>query len=103
MARTGLRLSWTRAVSILSTSQLALKIKKPSTTGGAYGNQYGGDVIFAVPSLSEKGYLDVRIELTAKGGHSSVPPKHTVRVLTHPPLRTHINMPPYRPSACSPP
>ncbi|KAL1943109.1 hypothetical protein VTO73DRAFT_4780 [Trametes versicolor] len=45
--------------------------------GGAYGTQYGGDVIFAVPSLSEKGYLDVRIELTAQGGHSSVPPKHT--------------------------
>ncbi|KAI0820831.1 carboxypeptidase S [Trametes gibbosa] len=45
--------------------------------GGAYGHLYGGDVIFAVPSLAEKGYLDVRIELTTKGGHSSVPPKHT--------------------------
>ncbi|KAJ8456279.1 hypothetical protein ONZ51_g12220 [Trametes cubensis] len=45
--------------------------------GGAWGTQYGGDVIFAVPSLSEKGYLDVKIEVTTKGGHSSVPPKHT--------------------------
>ncbi|KAI0629263.1 carboxypeptidase S [Trametes polyzona] len=45
--------------------------------GGAYGAQYGGDVIFAVPSLSEKGYLDIRIEISAQGGHSSVPPKHT--------------------------
>ncbi|KAI8996549.1 carboxypeptidase S [Trametes punicea] len=45
--------------------------------GGSYGTQYGGDVIFAVPSLSEKGYLDVRIEISAQGGHSSVPPKHT--------------------------
>ncbi|CDO73269.1 hypothetical protein BN946_scf185008.g31 [Trametes cinnabarina] len=45
--------------------------------GGAYGTPYGEDVIFAVPSLSEKGYLDVKIEITAQGGHSSVPPKHT--------------------------
>ncbi|KAI0675501.1 carboxypeptidase S [Trametes maxima] len=45
--------------------------------GGAFGTPYGDDVIFAVPSLSEKGYLDVRIELSTKGGHSSVPPKHT--------------------------
>ncbi|KAI0352325.1 carboxypeptidase S [Trametes cingulata] len=45
--------------------------------GGAYGTPYGDDVVFAVPSLNEKGYLDVRIELTAQGGHSSVPPKHT--------------------------
>ncbi|KAI0693188.1 carboxypeptidase S [Cerioporus squamosus] len=45
--------------------------------GGSYGTPFGDDVIFAVPALSEKGYLDVRIELTTKGGHSSVPPKHT--------------------------
>ncbi|KAH9851926.1 carboxypeptidase S [Lenzites betulinus] len=45
--------------------------------GGSYGTLYGGDVIFAAPSLIEKGYLDVRIELKTKGGHSSVPPKHT--------------------------
>ena len=30
-----------------------------------------------MPSLSEKGYLDVRIEVTTKGGHSSKPPRHT--------------------------
>ncbi|KAI0367042.1 carboxypeptidase S [Pilatotrama ljubarskyi] len=45
--------------------------------GGAYGTPYGDDVVFAVPSLNEKGYLDVRIEVTTQGGHSSVPPKHT--------------------------
>ncbi|KAL7280786.1 hypothetical protein ACG7TL_005730 [Trametes sanguinea] len=45
--------------------------------GGAYGTPYGEDVIFAVPSLSEKGYLDIKVEVTAQGGHSSVPPKHT--------------------------
>ncbi|KAI0328685.1 Zn-dependent exopeptidase [Cubamyces sp. BRFM 1775] len=45
--------------------------------GSPYGKAYGGDVIFAFPALSEKGYLDVQIEITAPGGHSSVPPRHT--------------------------
>ncbi|KAI0664206.1 carboxypeptidase S [Cubamyces menziesii] len=45
--------------------------------GSPYGKAYGGDVIFAFPALSEKGYLDVQIEVTAPGGHSSVPPRHT--------------------------
>ncbi|OBZ74255.1 Carboxypeptidase S [Grifola frondosa] len=38
---------------------------------------FGPDVIFAMPSLSEKGYFDARIEISAPGGHSSVPPAHT--------------------------
>ena len=33
---------------------------------------------FAVPAVGEKGYLDVRIEVLTKGGHSSFPPEHTV-------------------------
>ncbi|TBU60963.1 hypothetical protein BD310DRAFT_921838 [Dichomitus squalens] len=45
--------------------------------GDSYGRPYGDDVIFATPYLAEKGYIDVRIEVTAKGGHSSVPPPHT--------------------------
>ncbi|KAL7280785.1 hypothetical protein ACG7TL_005729 [Trametes sanguinea] len=45
--------------------------------GSAYGTAYGGDVVFAFPGLSEKGYLDVQIEVTAPGGHSSTPPPHT--------------------------
>lgn len=32
---------------------------------------------FAMPAVSEKGYLDIIIELHTKGGHSSIPPKHT--------------------------
>ncbi|KAG6809472.1 hypothetical protein H0H92_016114 [Tricholoma furcatifolium] len=36
-----------------------------------------GGTIFATPGIAEKGYLDVRVEVTAPGGHSSVPPKHT--------------------------
>ncbi|CCM02429.1 uncharacterized protein FIBRA_04528 [Fibroporia radiculosa] len=43
--------------------------------GGKISEQYGG--VFAVPSVAEKGYIDVRLELTAPGGHSSVPPAHT--------------------------
>lgn len=39
---------------------------------------YGGDVIFAPVSTGEKGYFDLRIEVTTLGGHSSVPPPHTV-------------------------
>lgn len=31
----------------------------------------------AVPSTAEKGHLDIFIELTTPGGHSSVPPDHT--------------------------
>lgn len=34
-------------------------------------------MIFATPSLAEKGYLDVRVEVSTAGGHSSVPPPHT--------------------------
>lgn len=42
--------------------------------------------IFALPDVSEKGYLDVRVEVNVRGGHSSIPPVHTVR--------THISISP---------
>ena len=42
----------------------------------------GGDVLFAGAGTGEKGYLDVRIEVSTPGGHSSVPPRHTVRIVT---------------------
>lgn len=32
-----------------------------------------------MPAVAEKGYLDVRVEVATPGGHSSVPPQHTVR------------------------
>ncbi|KIJ65717.1 hypothetical protein HYDPIDRAFT_39633 [Hydnomerulius pinastri MD-312] len=41
------------------------------------GCEKDGDVIFANPSVSEKGYLDVQVEVSTPGGHSSVPPEHT--------------------------
>ncbi|KAJ7323043.1 hypothetical protein DFH08DRAFT_969671 [Mycena albidolilacea] len=40
-----------------------------------FGEAYGS--IFATPAVAEKGYLDVRVEVTSPGGHSSVPPPHT--------------------------
>lgn len=42
-------------------------------------------------AVAEKGYLDVRVEVATPGGHSSVPPEHTVRIY-HPykPTYTHF-------------
>lgn len=44
---------------------------------GGYEERNG--VIFSAPNVVEKGKLNVRIEVTTPGGHSSVPPPHTVR------------------------
>lgn len=33
--------------------------------------------LVAAPGTGEKGYIDLQVELTVKGGHSSVPPDHT--------------------------
>ncbi|KAG6857473.1 hypothetical protein H0H87_003540 [Tephrocybe sp. NHM501043] len=43
--------------------------------GGGFAEDKG--TVFAAPGIAEKGYLDVRVEVTSPGGHSSVPPKHT--------------------------
>ncbi|KAI6113379.1 hypothetical protein EV401DRAFT_1984179, partial [Pisolithus croceorrhizus] len=42
-----------------------------------YGDQYGR--IVAMPGVAEKGFINVRIEVSTPGGHSSLPPPHTVR------------------------
>ena len=34
---------------------------------------------FAMTAIAEKGYLDVRVEVATPGGHSSIPPPHTVK------------------------
>ncbi|KAI6112591.1 carboxypeptidase S, partial [Pisolithus sp. B1] len=44
--------------------------------GSGYNEQYGR--VIATPSIAEKGYLDIQIEVTTPGGHSSLPPPHTV-------------------------
>jgi len=38
--------------------------------------QYG--TVFANPGIAEKGSMNVNIDVTTSGGHSSVPPPHTV-------------------------
>ncbi|RCK59193.1 Carboxypeptidase S [Candida viswanathii] len=35
------------------------------------------NAIFATPGTGEKGYVDIQVELTTPGGHSSIPPDHT--------------------------
>jgi Gly-Xaa carboxypeptidase len=37
----------------------------------------GGSII-ATPGITEKGYFDTRVAVSTPGGHSSVPPPHTV-------------------------
>jgi acetylornithine deacetylase/succinyl-diaminopimelate desuccinylase-like protein len=43
-----------------------------------FGASYGGNVMFASPYVAEKGYLDILIQISTPGGHSSLPPSHTV-------------------------
>ncbi|KAI6041920.1 carboxypeptidase S [Pisolithus marmoratus] len=43
--------------------------------GSIYGEQYGRTM--ALLGVAEKGSVNVRIEVTAPGGHSSLPPPHT--------------------------
>ncbi|OBZ74012.1 Carboxypeptidase S [Grifola frondosa] len=43
--------------------------------GGGFSQEFGG--VFATPAIAEKGYIDVRVEVTSPGGHSSIPPSHT--------------------------
>ncbi|KIY67309.1 carboxypeptidase S [Cylindrobasidium torrendii FP15055 ss-10] len=45
--------------------------------GEGHGSNAVAEPIFALPGISEKGYLDVRMQVSAPGGHSSVPPDHT--------------------------
>lgn len=45
---------------------------------GGFIEAYG--TVFAAPGVAEKGYIDVKIDVTSPGGHSSVPPAHTVCV-----------------------
>lgn len=48
------------------------------TDEGLGGYQVKDEIILSNPGVAEKGNLNVRIELTTPGGHSSVPPRHTV-------------------------
>ncbi|KIY65076.1 carboxypeptidase S [Cylindrobasidium torrendii FP15055 ss-10] len=43
--------------------------------GGHFSETYDG--VFAFVGIAEKGYVDIKLEVSAPGGHSSVPPVHT--------------------------
>ncbi|KIO07677.1 hypothetical protein M404DRAFT_136116 [Pisolithus tinctorius Marx 270] len=76
--------------------------------GSGYGELY--DRIIAMPGISEKGSVNVRVEVTTPGGHSSLPPPHTsigilaellVKIEANP-FKTHLarNSPPYKTIQC---
>ncbi|RFU81568.1 hypothetical protein TARUN_638 [Trichoderma arundinaceum] len=44
---------------------------------GGGGLQHVGDVLYALPAVYEKGYLDVWFDISVNGGHSSTPTPHT--------------------------
>ena len=44
--------------------------------GAGFSEQYGS--VFAVLAIAEKGSSEVKVEVATAGGHSSVPPPHTV-------------------------
>ena len=46
---------------------------------GVFSEQYG--TVFATPGVAEKGSMNVEISVAAPGGHSSIPPDHTVSVV----------------------
>ena len=62
-----------RAVSLFICLEYRV-VNGPYPAG--FTRQYGS--VVALPGIAEKGYLDVLVEVTAPGGHSSIPPAHTV-------------------------
>jgi Gly-Xaa carboxypeptidase len=44
--------------------------------GAGFVNKFGS--VIAILAIAEKGYLNVVVKVTSPGGHSSVPPAHTV-------------------------
>lgn len=55
-----------------------------------YLETYGS--VTALPSVTEKGYIDIRLSVSSPGGHSSVPPKHTVEFFTRNTLTTILTL-----------
>jgi acetylornithine deacetylase/succinyl-diaminopimelate desuccinylase-like protein len=64
---------WTRAVSTVMPFEWFTLI----ALVGVFG-EIGGSTI-AIVGTAEKGYMDTMVKVSTAGGHSSVPPAHTVR------------------------
>lgn len=77
MERTDFR-SWSTKDVSLFPSCGATKFNLLGEPTAQFGERNG--VIFATPSVAEKGMINVNVEVTAPGGHSMLPPRHTVCV-----------------------
>ena len=53
----------------------------PVNTASAGNFQQLFGSVVALPAIVEKGYIDVHLSVASPGGHSSIPPKHTVRTV----------------------
>jgi len=63
--------------------------------GGTFMNNQNGTV-FATPAITEKGNMNIRMDVLTPGGHSSVPPKHTgIGILAN--LVTELEAHPHEP------
>ncbi|KAF9557345.1 carboxypeptidase S [Agrocybe pediades] len=61
--------------------------------GSGFVEQYG--TVVATPGIAEKGFLNTLVEVTAPGGHSSIPPAHTsIGILSS--LLVHFERNPYK-------
>jgi len=50
----------------------------PNNTTSVAGFEESFGSVVAFPAVVEKGYIDVHLSVASPGGHSSIPPKHTV-------------------------
>ena len=86
MVKMGLLSLWTRAVG--GPAGIRLDLVSERWFPGEFMEQHGS--IFATPGIAEKGYFDLTVEVTTPGGHSSVPPKHTVSLSVNAPENNPI-------------
>ncbi|KAF9485495.1 carboxypeptidase S [Pholiota conissans] len=78
----------THLESVYGTDSFALIVDE----GSGFSEEYGS--IVATPGIAEKGFLNVLVEVTAAGGHSSIPPAHTsIGILSA--LLVHYEQHPY--------
>jgi len=58
---------------------------RPNNTTSAAGFQELFGSVVALPAVAEKGYIDIELSVASPGGHSSIPPEHTVgSIISHP-------------------
>lgn len=73
---------WRRRYTLGPLIQYFEKIWSSEPAAG-FGERLGA--VIASVGIAEKGYVDVRIDVSSPGGHSSLPPAHTVSLPTNTP------------------